>query len=330
MSKCLVFQFLLFSLFLSPILEAQSGRPLRFLKLPLRVHLITDIQMVREHVRPDAETLKTVMNMPLTIEETSVIMKQVNAIWAPARIQWVTDRKFGGGGIIIEKAGGGQLSKGNIKKLTDAVVARNRGIRGNYMKLVFPSLTDPANNETIGDDGKFNGVRAEMYHLYLYPYVGQTLQGTAQLPGTFAIVGVFSDKYPNRNGYPKLRPYVIPSKSKPTLSIANFPKAGALSSTIAHELGHNLSLTHQAEGMKDNLMKGHVKIRLAPTQIAQARKQALKGPQLKFTKSIEPSKPSILMETIPGKGAWGAHLAKVEKENKVKEAPLAVTVWFDK
>lgn len=283
--------------------------------------------MVREHKRPNEEPVKTVMNMPLTVEDTRAIMKQVNAIWAPARIQWVTDPAKGGGGIITEKAGGGRLSKANLKKLADAVVARKRGSLVNSMQLVFPKLTDPANNEMISGNGEFNRTKAEMYHFYLYPYVGQTLQGTAFTPGTFGIAGVFSDKRPVEEGFPKLRAYVIPSKSKPTLSISNFPKAGALSSTIAHELGHNLSLTHQAEGLQDNLMKGHVKLRLAPIQIAQARKQALKGPQLKFTKSIEPNKSSLPMETIPGEGAW---VSPIPMGVKGEGALVRVTVWFDK
>ena len=50
--------------------------------------------------------------------------------------------------------------------------------------------------------------------------------------------------------------------------------------SFAHELGHNLSLLHVDEGMKDNLMKGHVKLRLGPAQIKQARAQARKGPQI--------------------------------------------------
>ncbi|YCM42659.1 S8 family serine peptidase [Verrucomicrobiaceae bacterium 227] len=294
------------------------------LKLPLRVHLVTDVEMVRELERPDAKAVKTVMGMPLTVETARPIMAQVNAIWAPAGIEWVTDPGQGGGGIVSEKAGGGHLGKEELKALAEAVVGRERGSRKPYMSRIFPRLADPANNESIGDDGRFNQAKAERYHLYLFPYVGQTLQGTAQLPGTFGIVGVYSDKRPHQKGLPKLRPFVIPAKAEPVLSIPNFPKAGALSATIAHELGHNLSLTHVDEGLKDNLMKGHVKIRLAASQIAQAREQAKKGPLLK---SAQSEKIVVPMESLPGEGIW---ISPLPKEYRNKDVPLRVTVWFDK
>jgi hypothetical protein len=148
------------------------------------------------------------------------------------------------------------------------------------MDWVFPALTDPANNERFNPDASRNREVPKMYHLYLFPYIGQALQGTARISGTFAVIGVFSDKRPNKIGFPKLRPHVIPEKSRPVLSPRNFPEDGSLSATIAHELGHNLSLKHADEGMKDNLMKGHVKLRLAPAQIRQARAQAMTGPRI--------------------------------------------------
>lgn len=294
------------------------------LKLPLRVHLITGVEMTREFKNPNGDQVKTVMAMPLTVPATQPVMAQVNAIWAPAGIEWVTDPAIGGGGIVAEKAGGGLLTKDRLKTLADLVVARDRESRGRFMDTVFPALTDPANNETIGDKGRFNSTKPEMYHLYLFPYIGQTLQGTAKLSGTFAIVGVFSDKRPNQKGLPKLRPYLIPAKAKPVLSIANFPKAGALSATIAHELGHNLSLIHRNEGLKDNLMKGHVKLRLGPDQITKARKQAMNGPRLPSTKLKGAAVP---METLPGKGVWTSPLPKGFKNDGT---PLRVTVWFEK
>ncbi len=256
-------------------LHAESEQEL--LKLPLRVHLVTGVNMIREFTSEKGKVYKTVMNTPLTVKSTQPIMDQVNDIWAPSGIEWVTDPAQGGGGIVSEKAGGGKLSKERLDKLATLVVNRSREIRGRHMELVFPALADPANNESIKDDGRFASKKPEMYHLYLFPYVGQTLQGTAHCPGTFAIVGAFSDKRPNEKGHPKRRPDLIPGKGKLALSARNFPEAGALSATIAHELGHNLSLVHKADDMEDNLMKGHVKIRLSPRQTAKARKQALKG-----------------------------------------------------
>lgn len=259
--------------------SAQAGPDL--LKLPLTVHLI-DMEMVRVHERPGTEPLKTVMDMPLSVEAAGAIIDQVNQIWAPAGIEWVIAPKQGGGGILAEKASGGRFPEERLKQLADIVVARDRDSRMRYMDLIFPALADPANNERIGADGRFNEAKAEKYHLYLFPYVGQTLQGTARNAGTFAIAGVFSDKPPIKKGHPKRRPSVIPSEPGTPLALKDFPAAGALSATIAHELGHNLSLKHVDEGMKDNLMKGHVKIRLSPKQIKKARTQAAKGPLIEI------------------------------------------------
>ncbi|MDA0766076.1 MAG: hypothetical protein O3A87_04515 [Verrucomicrobia bacterium] len=263
-----------------PLASLHAEDPNKTILLPLGVHLVTGVEMVREAVLRNGDTEKTVMNMPVTIEKAKLIMQQVNAIWAPAGIEWVTDPEQGGGGIVSEKAGGGKLSAERLKTLAEQVVGRQRDSKIRYMDRVFPALADPANNETIGNNGTFNDARPELYHLYLFPYIGQTLQGTAKISGTFAIVGVFSDKSPNKNGFPKARPHLIPAKSQPVLSLPNFPRDGSLSATIAHELGHNLSLLHVDEGMKDNLMKGHVKLRLGPIQIKKAREQAMKGPRI--------------------------------------------------
>jgi hypothetical protein len=220
------------------------------------------------------------MGMPVREEDARAIIGQVNEIWAPARVRWEIEPSRGGGGIVTEQAGGGKLTNEKLQELAGRVVARTRESEGGSMKNVFPALADPAQNESLLADGAPAKKQKGMYHLYFFPYVGQTLQGTAHCPGTFAVVGVFSDKKPNTPGLPKLRPFLIPEKPGATLEAANFPANGALSATVAHELGHNLGLTHSDEGMPDNLMKGNVKLRLSPRQILAARQQAMTGPML--------------------------------------------------
>ncbi|MGE9271319.1 MAG: hypothetical protein ACQKBU_11000 [Verrucomicrobiales bacterium] len=254
--------------------------PPQALHLPLRVHLITGIEMIRLAEDDASDPTPTVMGMPVTIEQAAEVMNQVNEIWAPSGIVWVTDPEQGGGGILEEQAGGGHRTADELRALASLATARDRGTSLAYMDFVFPALADPANNESISKSGLLKRAGGLLYHLYLFPYVGRTLQGTATLPGTFAIVGVHSDKRPHRRGYPKPRPLLVPPKTKPTLSPANFPAAGALSATIAHELGHNLGLRHVDEGLPDNLMKGQIKLRLAPPQTATARKHAMAGPRI--------------------------------------------------
>ncbi|OYV04297.1 MAG: hypothetical protein CFE26_17650 [Verrucomicrobiales bacterium VVV1] len=250
----------------------EAAAPIR---LPLRVHLVTGVEMVREAAVPGADPVRTVMTLPVKVEDVRAMVDQVNEIWAPAKIRWETDPAKGGGGIVSEQAGGGKLTKERLQELAARVVARNREEQGDWMTKVFPALADPAHNEALLAEGS----KTTYYHLYLFPYVGQTLQGTARLSGTFAVVGAYSDKSPNKTGFPKLRPFCVPTKPGTGLLAVNFPADGALSATMAHELGHNLGLTHSDEGMPDNLMKGHVKLRLSPGQIAAARKQALVGPR---------------------------------------------------
>jgi len=245
------------------------------LRLPLRVHLVTGVEMVREAVVPGADPVRTVMTLPVKIEDARAMIDQVNEIWAPAKIRWEIDPAKGGGGVVSEQAGGGKLSKETLQDLAARVVARTREEQDDSMSTVFPALADPAKNETLSAEGG----KAVFYHLYVFPYVGQTLQGTARLSGTFAVVGAYSDKSPNKTGFPKLRPFCVPTKPGAALTAESFPADGALSATIAHELGHNLGLTHSDEGMPDNLMKGRVKLRLSPNQIVAARKQALVGPR---------------------------------------------------
>lgn len=255
---------------------ASAAEEMAPLRLPLRVHLVTGVEMVREATVPGADPVRTVMTLPVKVEDVRAMIDQVNEIWAPAGIRWETDPTRGGGGIASEQAGGGKLSKEQLQELAAQVVARNREEQGDCMTRVFPALADPSRNETLSADG----AKPAFYHLYLFPYVGQTLQGTARLSGTFAVVGAYSDKSPNKPGFPKLRPFVIPAKPGAGLTAESFPADGALSATIAHELGHNLGLTHSDEGMPDNLMKGRVKLRLSKGQITAARRQALLGPRL--------------------------------------------------
>lgn len=207
---------------------------------------------------------------------------EANGLWKVADIEWVTDPAKGGGGVIIEQAGGGRLSAARLDQLKAAMWARSRSEEvDSSMYDVFPALADPNNNETIGADGRFNGTQAKMYHLYIFPFVGQTLQGTAFMPGTFAVVGSYSDKAPNTAGFPRSRPrFIFAGRSALEIASTRFPAEGALSATIAHELGHNLSLPHDDYGNPENLMKGHVKLYLAQAQINQARTQALRGPQI--------------------------------------------------
>src|SRR6476660_3724475 len=129
---------------------AQEETPIR---LPLKVHVVTGVEMAREAAVPGADPVRTVMNMPVKEEDVRAMVDQVNEIWAPARIHWETDPAKGGGGIVTEQAGGGKLSAEKLRELAQQVVARSREDSGDCMTKVFPALADPAQNTTPLADG---------------------------------------------------------------------------------------------------------------------------------------------------------------------------------
>ncbi len=238
---------------------AGGNRPT--LTLPIRIHVFTDLSMTREL---NGSSKK--MGSYVSDRSVRAMMTQVNQIWRPAGVHWEMDTAKGGGGVSFEKAGGGQRK--DVATLAKTAAARSRT---NEVGLdPFRKLADPARNDTLSDSGRRNRATAKMYHLYLFPFVGSTLQGTAELGGTFAIVGLYSDKHTRGRKLPQARPHNLRK-----LSAAYVTKEGSLSMTIAHELGHNLGLTHEIRGKNtNNLMKGHAKLQLAAWQIDKARATA--------------------------------------------------------
>ena len=88
----------------------------------MTVHLVTGVEMVREVIRPGADPVHTVMDMPVKEEDARA---------------------------INEQAGGGKLSKEKFHEPAGQVVAKTREDEGACMKNVFPALANPAQNETL-------------------------------------------------------------------------------------------------------------------------------------------------------------------------------------
>ena len=143
------------------------------------------------------------------------VMAEVNRIWKPANIQF-----------SVERAEVEPLRKpDDFADLLKSVENARRGEkeeRGSGRTANISKLLDPAHRHPSA------------HNIYLLPYIGATYQGYAQLGGTEVVVGVWTDK-PSRGERPPVKTLLVEPEPM---------KIGSLARTIAHELGHNLGLSH--------------------------------------------------------------------------------------
>jgi hypothetical protein len=215
--------------------------------LNLRVHIMQDITMVHS-----TGTIMKNWILPRDIKET--IMPEVNAIWKQANIQWDIES-------IIEE----NVVKGDTYEESLTFIAgTKRDSEGHSDAERLPhlySLMQPQNMSKADELDK------NLFHIYLFPFIGNTSQGNAMKPFNWStVVGTWSNKH-NKGG--------VPEKTALTEDHNSF-KRGSLSRTIAHEIGHVLSLKHnQCE--TDCLMGGKSQgYMLTDEQIAAARLAASK------------------------------------------------------
>ena len=143
----------------------------------------------------------------------------------------------------------------------------------------------PENRIKLSEFGQNN------FHIYLYPFIGNTSQGnamrrnrdTGNFLGFHTVIGTWTNKH-NRGGIPE-RFKIVEDWDKWTKI-----KRGSLSRTIAHELGHVLLLGHnQCEGnclMGPIRGKGKQGYKLTNKQIRRARNIAKK----RITNNCKPLK----------------------------------------
>jgi len=215
--------------------------------LNLRVHIMQDITMVHS-----TGTIMKNWITPRDIKET--IMPEVNAIWKQANIQWDIES-------IIEE----NVVKGvKYEESLIFIAGTKRDSEGHSDSERLPhlfSLMQPQNMSKADELDK------NLFHIYLFPFIGNTSQGNAMRPFNWStVVGTWTNKH-NRGG--------VPEKTALTEDHNSF-KRGSLSRTIAHEIGHVLSLQHnQCE--TDCLMGGKSQgYLLTEAQIAAARLAASK------------------------------------------------------
>ena len=211
--------------------------------LPIRFHITQGAKMTVK-----GQAMETWV---LPADLTGPVLAEVNRIWKPAGIQFV-----------VERAQAEALLKpANFAELIQVVENSKRGeeeIAGSGRTVAIAKLLDPAQRHPSA------------MNVYLLPYIGATYQGYANIGGKQAVIGVWTDKASGASKPPVKALLVEPEPMK----------VGSLARTIAHELGHNLSLQHpdKSEVSKVGRLMGGGKQGYALTEeeIAKARKTAQK------------------------------------------------------
>ena len=112
------------------------------------------------------------------------------------------------------------------------IAATKRDVFGKSDPTRLPLLYSLMNPQHLA----LNKLDQNLYHIYLFPFIGNTSQGNAMSKyGYHSVVGVWTNKH-NKGATPE-----------PRLLVENWNayKRGSLSRTIAHELGHVLQLRHK-------------------------------------------------------------------------------------
>lgn len=195
------------------------------INLNLRVHLMQG--------SPWVHASGVEMNSWVTPNDvTQVILPELNAIWSPSNIVWNVES-------IIEES---LYEFNGYQDSVNFVINTERDSSGSSDPERLPHLYDlmQPGNKSANDE-----LGTNLFHIYLFPFIGNTSQGNAMSGfGYHSVVGTWSNKH-NGGGDPE--------RTLLTEDQDRFIR-GSLSRTIGHELGHVLGLTHSQ--CSDCLMQG--------------------------------------------------------------------------
>lgn len=202
----------------SPIINIDDTSEDSFspINLNLRVQIMKDIIMIHSTTGVCMDSWVTTNNVK------GIIIPEVNTIWKQAGITWIIES-------IIEE---------DVVKYTDYesslnfIVNSDRNSDGNSDPARLSHLFSLMQLEYMS---KANELGKNLFHIYLFPFIGNTSQGNAMSGFNYhTVVGTWTNKH-NGGG--------VPEKTILTENQSAFEK-GSLSRTISHELGHVLNLSH--------------------------------------------------------------------------------------
>ncbi len=211
-------------------------------KLTLRVHIMRNISFTVQGVNMNNNhiTASVVRNK---------LVPELNKIWAQANVLWNVES------IVEENA----IKPSNFAQMKSIVENAKRNDEGESDPARLAPLyafMDPMHRSKTSELG------ANLFHIYIYPFIGNTSQGNAMRNfGFHTVVGSWSNK-DNGGG--------VPTKRQSTENQSNCVK-GSLGRTIAHELGHVLTLQHD---QCSNCLMSSCGYSITSAQISDARAEA--------------------------------------------------------
>ena len=198
-----------------PDSETEIESQLENINLNLRVHLMQS----EPWVHPTGTEMSSWVT-PSDIE--NIVIPELNRIWEQARITWNIES------IIEEEI----FKYDGYESSIEFIINTKRDEDGRSDPNRLPPLyylMQPKHRSSASE------LNSNLYHIYLFPFIGNTSQGNAMRNfGYHSVVGVWTNKF-NYGGIPE-KTYL---KEDPN----NFVR-GSLSRTISHELGHVLQLRH--------------------------------------------------------------------------------------
>ena len=229
-----------------PIVIPDDNKERTVFELNLRVHIMCDITMIH------ATGLS--MSAWVTPEDvTETIIPEINAIWEQADVHWNIES------IIEENVVKGDAYQESI----NFIVNTKRDSEGRSDPERLPhlySLMQPEHRSTPDELGE------NLFHIYLFPFIGNTSQGNAMRDFDFhSVVGTWTNKH-NGGG--------VPERTLLTENQNSFDR-GSLSRTISHEIGHVLDLNHNECNSKCLMGGGSSGYFLTEAQIITARLAAI-------------------------------------------------------